>query len=267
MRTLSNRISRPVSIQRNGFPRNGFVVAAVSLVIVSCATGPDLETRLVTGSRPVADKMRDAGRKPAAVMEFLGVEPGMTAIDVIASGGYYTDVLAEAVGPEGKVYAQNIAFVLQIRDGVNEKAMAARLAGNRLPNVVRLDRELDDLGLAPGSVDVAFSALNFHDILDGRGPDAAAAVLRAIHLVLTDDGVFGLVDHAGDPGEEHNARNKELHRIDEARVIEAVTTAGFVVEATSDVLRNPADDRSVNVFAEDTRGRTDRFVLKLRKAN
>jgi len=242
------------------------VVAAVSLVIAGCAMGPDLETRLAAGSRPVADKMRDAGRKPAAVMEFLGVEPGMTAIDIIASGGYYTDVLAEAVGPEGKVYAQNIAFVLQIRDGVNEKAMAARLAGNRLPNVVRLDRELEDLGLEPGTVDFAFSALNFHDILDGRGPEAAATVLRAIHVVLTDDGVFGLVDHAGDPGKENEARNKELHRIDEVRVIEAAEAAGFVVEATSDVLRNPADDRSSIVFAEGTRGRTDRFVLKLRKA-
>jgi predicted methyltransferase len=228
--------------------------------------GPDLETRLAAGSRPVADKMRDAGRKPAAVMEFLGVEPGMTAIDIIASGGYYTDVLAEAVGPEGKVYAQNIAFVLQIRDGVNEKAMAARLAGNRLPNVVRLDRELEDLGLEPGTVDFAFSALNFHDILDGRGPEAAATVLRAIYVVLTDDGVFGLVDHAGDPGKENEARNKELHRIDEARVIGAAEAAGFVVEATSDVLRNPADDRSSIVFAEGIRGRTDRFVLKLRKA-
>jgi len=144
--------------------------------------------------------------------------------------------------------------------------MAARLAGNRLPNVVRLDRELEDLGLEPGTVDFAFSALNFHDILDGRGPEAAATVLRAIHVVLTDDGVFGLVDHAGDPGKENEARNKELHRIDEVRVIEAAEAAGFVVEATSDVLRNPADDRSSIVFAEGTRGRTDRFVLKLRKA-
>ena len=249
------------------FPAYGFVIAAVSIALVSCAMGPDLETRLLMGSRPVADKMRDAERKPAAVMKFLGVEPGMTAIDMIASGGYYTDVLAEAVGPEGKVYAQNVAFVLQIRDGVNDKAMTARLADNRLPNVVRLDREIEDLGLEPGSVDFAFSALNFHDILDGRGPEATATVLRAIYVILTDDGVFGLVDHAGDPGEENQARNKELHRIDEARVIEAATAAGFVVEATSDILRNPADDRSSMVFAKEIRGRTDRFILKLRKAD
>jgi len=256
-----DRSPRPYSISRYRF-----VVAAASLAIMSCAMGPDLETRLATSDRTVADKMRDAGRKPAAVMKFLGVEPGMTVIDIIASGGYYTDVLAEAVGPEGKVYAQNVAFVLQIRDGVNDKAMAARLAGNRLPNVVRLDREIEDLGLEPGSVDFAFSALNFHDILDGRGPEATATVLRAIHVILTDDGVFGLVDHAGDPGEENQARNKELHRIDEARVIEAATAAGFVVEATSDILRNSADDRSSMVFAKEIRGRTDRFVLKLRKA-
>jgi predicted methyltransferase len=246
--------------------RFGLGLGLVLLAIAGCATGPDLAARLSSGGRSVEDKARDAGRRPAAVLDFLGVRPGMTAIDVIAAGGYYTEVLAEAVGPDGKVYAQNIDVVLKFRDGANDKAMTARLADGRLPNVVRWDREFEALGLAPGSVDFAITALNMHDILDGRGPDRTRVVLRAIHDVLADDGVFGLIDHAGDPGPEHEARNKELHRIDEARVVAAVEAAGFVVEKTSDALRNPADDRSQSVFAPGIRGRTDRFVLKLRKA-
>lgn len=223
----------------------------------------DLMMRLETGERSAEDKARDVGRRPAAVVTFLGIAPGMTVIDVLASSGYYTEVLAEAVGPEGKVYAQNIDFVLKMRDGVNEKALSARLAGGRLPNVERLDREFDALGLEPESVDAALTALNFHDVLDSRGPEAAQAFLLSLRTVLKPGGVLGLIDHAGIAGEDE--ANKKAHRIDEARVVAAVEAAGFVVEDTSDVLRHPEDDRTQNVFAPELRGLTDRFVLRLRK--
>ena len=228
----------------------------------SLASDADLATRLQSGGRAESDKARDEGRKPAAVIAFLGIESGMTVLDLLAAGGYYTEVLSEAVGAKGRVYAQNTAFVLKLRDGANEKAMTARLADDRLPNVQRLDREIDDLGLEDGSLDAALTALNFHDIYNGGGPEAAQGFLRVIHSLLTPDGVLGIIDHRGSP----DADNQKLHRIDEAKVIEAVEQAGFVVEATSDVLRHTEDDRTRFVFAEGLRGATDRFVLKLRKA-
>jgi predicted methyltransferase len=232
------------------------------LALPSYSAAADLATRLESGSRTEADKARDGGRKPAAVVAFLGIEPGMTVVDLLAASGYYTEVISEAVGPDGRVYAQNTAFLLKMRDGANDKAMATRLADKRLSNVERLDRELDDLGLAEESVDVVLTALNFHDIYNRSGPDAAQVVLRVIHTVLKPDGVLGIIDHAGHP----DADNEKLHRIDEAKVVEAVQKAGFIVEATSDVLRHPEDDRTRGVFAEGRRGATDRFVLKLRKA-
>ncbi|MCR9096693.1 MAG: SAM-dependent methyltransferase [bacterium] len=223
----------------------------------------DLGIRLATGARSDADKARDAGRRPAAVLTFLGIEEGMRVMDVLASGGYYTEVLSEAVGPEGRVYAQNIAFVLQMREGMNDRAMTARLAEGRLPNVVRLDAELDALGLEPGSLDAAITALNLHDIIDGRGEDVAHAVLGTLRKTLRPGGLLGVIDHAGDPGRE--VLNAKLHRIDEARVIAALERAGFVIEATSDVLRHPEDDRTRGVFAPGLRGATDRFVIRARK--
>lgn len=220
-----------------------------------------LAQRLAHPDRPAADRARDADRRPAQVVAFLGVEPGMTAIDLVAFGGYYTEVLSLAVGPEGRVYAQNSPYVLKLRDGVADKEISARLAGDRLPNVERLDRDLKDAGIAPGSVDVAVTALNFHDIYNGRGPEAAAAFLAAVFGLLEPGGLLGLIDHAGNPG----ADNEKLHRIDEALVTAAVRSAGFEIEATSDILRNPDDDRSKSVFDPEIRGRTDRFVMRLRK--
>jgi predicted methyltransferase len=165
------------------------------------------------------------------------------------------------VGPEGKVYAQNNEYVLKLRDGANERAMTARLADGRLPNVERVDREIVDLGLAPGSLDAALTALNFHDIYNGRGPDAADGFLKAILVLLKPGGVLGIVDHSG----RTDLDNAELHRVEESRVYAAAEKAGFTVEAKSDLLRNPDDDKTTNVFDPAIRGKTDRFLVRLRK--
>ncbi len=242
-----------------------WIASALALVATSagCAEpAPEaLAARLGAETRSAEDRARDAGRKPAEVVAFLGIEPGMTVVDLIAAGGYYTEVLSLAVGPEGTVYAQNNAFVLKMRDGVNDKAMTARLAGGRLPNVERLDREMAELGLAPGSIDAAVTALNFHDVYNARGPDAAAGFVKAVYRFLKPGGVLGIVDHVGNAG----ADNESLHRIEEELAVGAAVAAGFEVEATSDLLRNPTDDHSKYVFDPAIRGRTDRFVLRLRK--
>jgi predicted methyltransferase len=161
------------------------------------------------------------------------------------------------------VYSQNGEFLLKLRDGMFDKALTERLADNRLPNVVRLDRELGDLGLEAESVDVVMTALNYHDIANSRGPEAAARFLATAHGLLKPGGVLGLIDHNGRAGQD----NKEVHRIPVADVIQAAEAAGFEVEAQGDMLRNPADDLTQNVFSPAIRGQTDRFVLRLRKAS
>jgi len=207
------------------------------------------------------DKARDEGRKPAQVLNFLGVKSGDTVFDILAAGGWYTEVLSVAVGAEGKVYSQNTAFLLKMRDGANDKALTARLAGDRLPNVVRLDEELTALSIAPGSVDFAITALNFHDVYNGFGPEATQGFLTVIKGTLKPGGILGIIDHVGHPGGD----NKALHRMDTALAIKAAEAAGFVVEGQGKMLANSADGHTTGVFGPDMRGKTDRFVLKLRK--
>jgi predicted methyltransferase len=222
---------------------------------------PGLRERLANPTRPEADRLRDAGRKPADVLEFLGIEPGMQVIDVIAAGGYYTEVLAIAVGPNGHVVAQNTDAVLKFRDGANEKAISERLAENRLPNVTRLNKNFQDMSPEDGQFDAAITALNFHDIYNGSGAEAAVSVLRTIYDLLKPGGVFGIVDHVGAADADNNA----LHRIEKSKARETAQAAGFVVEGDSDLLANPQDDHTQGVFSEELRGNTDRFLLKLRK--
>lgn len=235
----------------------------VLLVMVTSAQAAHhtLAERIATDSRSAADRDRDAGRKPADVLEFLGVDAGMRVVDIMAAGGWYTEVLAHAVGEDGAVAAQNPDFILKFRDGANDKALSARLADGRLPNVSRLDKDFAELSGADGQFDVALSALNFHDIYNSSGSDAAVGMLVAIKAILKPGGVFGIIDHAGNAG----ADNESLHRIDSDKVLETAKAAGFEVVGESTLLASSADDRSGGVFGENIRGKTDRFIVKLRK--
>lgn len=221
----------------------------------------DLRELLASESRAEEDRARDAGRKPADVIEFLGIEPGMRVMDVIAAGGYYTEVLSLAVGSDGEVVAQNPPGLLERREGAMEKAISARLADNRLPNVSRLNADLGEIGAEAGTFDAAITALNFHDIYHRNGPEAAVGALKKIYDILEPGGVFGIIDHVGVAG----ADNADMHRIEKEIAIESAIAAGFVVEEESNILSNAADDHTQGVFSEDIRGKTDRFALKLRK--
>ncbi len=87
----------------------------------------------IASERSDEDQARDVHRKPTEVLEFLGLKPGDTVVDVWAAGGWYTEVLSNAVGDDGHVHSQNSPAVLQFRDGVHDRTLTARLAGGRWP--------------------------------------------------------------------------------------------------------------------------------------
>jgi len=225
---------------------------------------PAIQAAVDSPERPAKDRQRDARRHYAEVMEFFGVRPSMTIIELFAAGGTTAEVLARAVGPEGKVYMQNPAWFYE-RAGT--KDVDERLANQRLPNVERLDKPLNDLGLAPASLDGAVANMVLHDFfwLSTDVPD----VLSDLFVALKPGGWFGVVDHsapAGTGAQHALDRDKGTHRIDEAYVKKLFADAGYVLEAESELLRNPKDDRSKPFFAPEFKTQdTDRFLLKFRK--
>ena len=246
---------------KNSIPFSTVVrtVAWVALAVTASAAQADWAAGL--SARSPEDQVRDAGRKPAEVLDWLGIGPGMTVMDLVASGGWYTEVLSIAVGSEGVVYAQNPPMIYNFRDGFYDKAMSARLADGRLANVVRLDRDINETGLQPGTLDAAITALNFHDIVNNPGgAEAGAGFLATVKALLKPGGVLGLIDHVGDP----DKNNTELHRLDVEAALPIIEAAGFEM-ASSDLLRNPADDRTAMVFNPAIRGQTDRVLYKLTK--
>jgi predicted methyltransferase len=197
-------------------------------------------------ARPQADVARDADRKPADTLTFYGVKPGDLVFEFVAGGGYFTEILSRVVGSTGRVVATRVA--------------PERIADNRLPNVTAAAD--NDWGLAPDSVDLAFTALNYHDVINlkvDRGP-----LLANIYKILKPGGTFAVIDHSAEVGSGQRDVGT-LHRVDEQLVISEVKAAGFELVGTSDLLRNPADKRTLAVFDPSIRGKTDCFVLKFRK--
>ena len=208
------------------------------------------------------DFRRDEPRKPFESFRFLGLEPGMTVMDVGAAAGYTTEMLAAAVGPEGKVYSHNRARVLyRYADGYYKRTMDERLANNRLPNVVLHVSEYDDLGLE-GQLDLAFWGNNFHDYhYNEPGEATALEILLSIKKTLKPGGILGITDHVGTA--DHD--NRELHRIEPDIIRDALKQAGFAIEAESDLFANPADDHSLGVYDDEIYLKTDRVLIRARK--
>lgn len=217
-----------------------------------------MRAALAAPGRAAEDKARDAARRPIQVIQFLGITDGMTAVDVIAFQGWYTEVLSAAVGPNGRVYSQNPAFFAQ-RPAVME---AEKEKAARLGNVEAVHGDLAAAGIS-NQADAAITALNIHDLYNMGGEEAALPLLRDVYGALKPGGVFGVIDHVGTAGQD----NAAFHRIEKSVVRDLLVKAGFTIEAESDLLANPADDHMRSVRDPSLGRDTDRMLFRARKAN
>ena len=246
----------------------GLCWLSVSLAVVACSRTDDLGAALSSDNpyyaalthpdRPEADRARDAERRPAEILALVGVDDGMAVLDLMVGAGWYTEVLARAVGSTGRVIAHNSPLTDE-RYGAK---LRDRLAGDRLPNVEALVQDVDALEITPDSLDAVFLVQFYHDTF-WMGVDRDA-MNRAVFAALKPGGVYLVIDHSASPGT--GAEHAEtLHRIDEAIVRDEIAEAGFRLANESQVLRNDHDSRRSNVFRWSIRGQTDRFALKFMK--
>jgi predicted methyltransferase len=228
---------------------------------------------LLDQDRPSDDHKRDQARQPAKVLSFSGVAIGDQVLDLFAGGGWYTELFSKAVGQSGKVYAQNDQVVWRFAG----KDIIERTQNNRLNNVIRFDNmPIVDMTIPDKSLDIAFVALNYHDLFfthttqDGKKVQVRddivdyKAALATIKQALKEDGIFIIIDHIARNGSGYDTANTQ-HRIDPNIVKYQLEEAGFKLIEEAYYLRNPQDDLDKNVFAPEVRGKTDRFIYKFAK--
>lgn len=217
-----------------------------------------------TPDRPEADILADANRKPAEVLALMALQPDDTVLEIEAGGGYFTEILSRTVGPDGKVYMQNpAAFDAFLGDRVAE-----RLDG-RLTNVSVIKSNFDAFGLEDGAVDTVTWFQGPHELAyfpddTPGGFGAPTAVYAEIARVLKSGGAFVVIDHIAPAGSPETTGG-DTHRIDPAIVKAYAAEAGLTLETESDLLVNPDDDGTKNVFDPEIRGHTSQALLIFRK--
>lgn len=235
----------------------GVSLAAVA-VPAWAAPSAAVVAAVADSGRPDADKQRDAARKPAEIVDFAGVKPGDKVAEMIPGGGYYTRILAKTVGPQGHVYLLVPTFFTQRPgglDGVNALAAA-------YPNVSVVVGDLNAINL-PEKVDLVWTTENYHDM--HNGPTAnPGAVNKAAFDALKPGGIYFVEDHNAAAGAGASVAST-LHRIEAATAISEVEASGFKLDATSDLLKNPADTHDKPVFDTSIRGESDKFAARFRK--
>ncbi|HVK62946.1 MAG TPA: SAM-dependent methyltransferase [Polyangium sp.] len=213
--------------------------------------------------RAEADRALDAGRKPAELLTFFDIRPGMKVAEIAAGGGYTAELLARVVGETGKVYASNSKFILE---RFAEKPWAERLQKPIMKNVVRVDREFDHpLPPEAKDLDAVVMVLFYHDTVWMKTD--RDQMNKTIFNALRSGGVYGIVDHSAKAG-SGTSEAQTTHRIEEKVLREEVERAGFKLVGEGNFLRNEKDTRDWNASptkAGELRGTSDRFVLKFVK--
>jgi predicted methyltransferase len=235
---------------------------ALSSPLLAQAPAAYVAAAVASADRPVADTDRDAARHPAELIAFAGLKPGDRVADIMPGGGYFTRIFSKVVGPRGQVFAVVPTELAQVAPKVLEgvKAMAAE---GPYANVTVLVQPTAAIA-PPAPLDLAWTSDNYHDLYGFLGADHAAALDAAVFKALKPGGIFIVVDHAAKPGTS-DVSAETLHRIDPETVRAQALAAGFVLDAQSDILRNPADTHEDKVFAPAIRGHTDQFVFRFRK--
>jgi predicted methyltransferase len=219
---------------------------------------PDYAAIVAAPDRVEGDRTADARRKPAELLAFTEVKAGMKVLDMETSSGYSAELLARAVGPTGKVYAQDSAAVIErfVKDKFDIRARKAVMK-----NVEHVVRDFDDpIPPGVGNLDLITFFFAYHDIT--YMPVDRAVMNRKMFAALKPGGLLVVTDHSAKPGDGITV-TRTLHRIEEKVLREEIEAAGFKLVAEADFLRNPDDPRDTRVFQPTIP--VDEFVLKYRK--
>lgn len=227
----------------------------------TAAVPANIAAAVADSGRPAADTALDGARKPAEMLAFAGLKPGMKVVDVIP-GPYWDRMFSKAVGPSGHVY-----MFLPLEIAKAEKIPVPANGATPFPaypNVTANAAAINDFTTSE-PVDVVWIRQNYHDLYDPfMGPADVPAFNKKVFNALKPGGVFVIIDHSAPDGSGLASTNT-THRIDAAVVKKDMAAAGFTFVGESNLLRNPADPRDKLVFDPSIRGKTDQFAYLFRK--
>ena len=196
------------------------------------ASDTALAAAVSSPSRTPKNVARDPWRHPFATLQFWGLKPGMTVVEIDPSGGYWTEILAPYLKATGGHYVGGVPG-----DGAAFKAKFADAAMWGDIAVVKFGGgPLAD----PGTADMVITARNIHDWM--WTPGRLEAALADFHAALKPAGILAVEEHRADPRPmTPEARDGYVAT---AWLVDAVDKGGFALAAKSEINANPKDDKN-----------------------
>ena len=239
-------------------------LATTPIAALAAASATSLTAAVKSDIRSADNVKLDESRKPAELLKYLGLRPGMRVADPFGGNFYWAEITGQAVGPTGHV------TVWEPKQFYSQKVYDQYQAVQaKLPNVWMRVSPFEQPDLPAGKYDFMLINLDYHDVywesakygISKMDPDEW---LKTVYAAMKPGAIVGVVDHVANPGDTR-ATVEKLHRIDPETVKADFKRAGFQLVGESKMLRNPEDDHSLLVFDPKIRGKTDRFVFKFRK--
>ena len=241
------------------------VLAASTGPVAAAPKAPTIAAAVAAPDRTPDNVKMDTGRKPAAVLQYLGLKSGMHVLDLFGANGYWAQITAPVVGAKGHVTVWQPAQFYREKTKQSFGTFAAAH-----PNVSIVTSPFEAPNLPKNFADFVILNDNYHDTywqnekfgIPKMDPNA---FLKAVYASMKPGAVIGVIDHVASPNNDVRATVDKYHRIDPNVVKADFKRAGFVFVGSSDILRNPADPHNVEVHEASVAGKTDRFVFKFRK--
>jgi len=208
----------------------------------AAALDPLLQKAIDDPRRKPADRARDAFRHPAATLAFWGLKPGMTVIDVNPGTGWWTDILAPYLAATHGRYIAAGADLSNPKLSDAARQGRAAFEAKYADKAVYGDVSVAGFGrvsgpLAPaGTVDLVIASRETHNWADGFIQKA----FGDFHAALKPGGLMGVEDHRAPEGADPK---KGDGYVPESWVIDQAKTAGFRLEARSEINANPKDTK------------------------
>lgn len=202
-------------------------------------------TAVLANPRRDKDRMRDAHRHPAETLAFFRIEPGMTVVDFIPSGGWFTRILAPYLADKGQYIGLNPSVV---NGTAQQKEYFGDLATKLPPKAAgwtglpasRIPAFNSD-GLPPamkGTVDRVIVMREMHNLWPAGMMTAELATIRGL---LKDDGLLGIEQHRAKADAPASYTLGAMGYLREADVIALIEAHGFRLVGKSEVNANAKD--------------------------
>lgn len=263
-----------------------FLALTASMVLsgagVLHADAASLKTLINDGHRSAANIARNDYRHPVETLEFFGLKPDMTIVEILPSRGWYTEIIAPFVRDQGKYYAAHFSPNASASYmPPNLRAFESKIAANpELYGKITV-RHLNppvEVVIAPAaSADMILTFRNVHNwIMAGQ----QAEFFASFYAALKPGGIFGIVEHRARAGSGMDVMESSGY-VTQTYAIELAEAAGFEFVGSSEINANPKDNkehpRGVWTLPPNYRlgdidrakynaiGESDRMTLKFRK--